>query len=232
MTTQEQYIERLKELVKTEFGHPIATPEDCIALSNAVLDEVGIAIDQESLEQLFLVEGSHLAPRPLMLSSLARYAGFTGWSDFCTTRDVTPSEQRATMPMVRHWGVIALSALAVIIVIISIVALVNGNNGGDEEYRSVDSRFRNVEQEWLARTTERCNELRMYYDTNDAERYNERVEKYADRYEILLQKRVKRDITDYAMRNKITVDNDTIDLTAEIIIENCLNMLQSAKIEE
>ena len=46
MTTQEQYIERLKELVTNEFGRQIMTPEDCMTLSNAVREAVGIAIDK------------------------------------------------------------------------------------------------------------------------------------------------------------------------------------------
>ena len=229
MTTQEQYIERLKELVIAEFGRPILTTDDCIALSNAVLESVGISIEHESLEQLFIAEG-YAAPRPLMLSSLARFLGYTGWSDFCTAGDITPSEDKDALPIVRRWGVIGLTAIAVIIVVISIVALVSsGNSGGDDE--SVDSRFRNVEQLWLSRTEERCNTLRTYYNEREAHRYNQRVDKFIDRYEILLEKKVKNDIKDYAIQNKITVDNDTIDKTAEIIIESCLEMCENIKID-
>lgn len=230
MTTQEQYIERLKELVIAELGRPILTTEDCIALSNAVLESVGISIEPESLEQLFIAEG-YAAPRPLMLSSLARFVGYTGWSDFCTAGDVTPSEDKDALPIVHRWGVIGLTAVAVIIVIISIIALVKSGNGGDESGQSVDSRFRNVEQLWLSRTSERCNTLRSYYNERDAHRYNQRVDKFIDRYEILLEKRVKNDIKDYAIQNKITVDNDTIDKTAEIIIESCLEMCENIKID-
>ena len=229
MTTQEQYIERLKELVTNEFGRQIMTPEDCMTLSNAVREAVGIAIDKESIEELFLSEASHIAPRPFVLTSLARYAGFTGWSDFCTARDVTPSEDRERLPMVRRWGVIALTAAAIIVIIVSIIAMAGGDSVGDG--KSVDSRFRNVEQTWVARTSEHCSSLRVYYDENDADKYNERVDKFIDRYEILLEKSVKTEIKEYAIQNKITVDNDTIDLTADIIIERCLNMLQSTKIK-
>ena len=44
MTTQEQYIERLKELTTAEFGRQILTHDDCIALSNAVLESVGMKV--------------------------------------------------------------------------------------------------------------------------------------------------------------------------------------------
>ncbi|MBR4952606.1 MAG: hypothetical protein IKY56_06415 [Alistipes sp.] len=230
MTTQEQYIERLKELVIAEFGRAILTTDDCIALSNAVLESVGISIEIDALEQLFIAEGYN-APRPLMLSSLARYVGYTGWSDFCTAGDITPSEDKDALPIVRRWGVIGLTAIAVIIVIISIVALVSSGNSNDGNGKMVDSRFRNVEQVWLSRTSERCNTLRAYYNEREASRYNQRVDKFIDRYEIVLEKHVKNDLKDYAIQNKITVDNDTIDQTAEIIIENCLNMCENIKID-
>ena len=230
MTTQEQYIERLKELVIAEFGRAILTTDDCIALSNAVLESVGISIEIDALEQLFIAEGYN-APRPLMLSSLARYVGYTGWSDFCTAGDITPSEDKDALPIVRRWGVIGLTAIAVIIVIISIVALVSSGNSNDGNGKMVDSRFRNVEHVWLSRTSERCNTLRAYYNEREASRYNQRVDKFIDRYEIVLEKHVKNDLKDYAIQNKITVDNDTIDQTAEIIIENCLNMCENIKID-
>ena len=191
---------------------------------------MGISIEIDALEQLFIAEGYN-APRPLMLSSLARYVGYTGWSDFCTAGDITPSEDKDALPIVRRWGVIGLTAIAVIIVIISIVALVSSGNSNDGNGKMVDSRFRNVEQVWLSRTSERCNTLRAYYNEREASRYNQRVDKFIDRYEIVLEKHVKNDLKDYAIQNKITVDNDTIDQTAEIIIENCLNMCENIKID-
>lgn len=231
MTTQEQYIERLKELVVAEFGRNITTTEDCIALSNAVNENVGIVIDIESLEQLFIVENSHSAPRPVMLSSLARYVGFTGWSDFCTARDITPAEDVDRLPIVRRWGVIILTAIAVITVIISAIALISRGADDDEDILQVDSRFRSVETLWVSRTSERCNTLRAYYNENDAERYNGRVDKYIEKYRTALEKRVKNDVEQYAIQNKITVDNATIEETAEIIIEKCVNMCESVKID-
>lgn len=230
MTTQEQYIERLKELVVAEFGHTIQTTEDCIALRNAVLEGVGIDVDTDSLEQLFVTEKMHIAPRPLTLSALARYVGFSSWSDFCTAREVTPSEDRDALPTVRRWGVIILTAIAVLTVFISIIALVSSGNSDEGNDQMVDSRFRNLEQSWLARTTEHCNTLRTYYNSNDSALFNERVDRFMSRYETLLNKRVKSEIEEYAIKNKITVDNDTLDQTAEIIISKCLNMCENVKV--
>lgn len=231
MTTQEQYIQRLKEMVVATFGRNITTTEDCIALSNAVVESVGVEVDIESLEQLFLSDNTHLAPRPVMLSSLARFVGFTGWSDFCTARDITPSEVSPKLPVVRRWGIIALTAAAIITVIISVIALISGGDDTTGEVLAVDSRFRNLETEWVARTIERCNTLRAYYNENEAERYNLRVDKFIEKYRISLEKSVKPDIENYALRHKITVDNATIDETADIIIRKCLGICEDIKIE-
>lgn len=231
MTTQEQYTQRLKELVANEFGRSIATTEDCIALSNAVQECVGIIVDVESLEQLFLDTNSHVAPRPVILSSLARYVGFTGWSDFCTARDITPAEDHDRLPIVRRWGAVILTAVAVIVVLISAIALISRSGESEGEILSVDSRFRTVENEWMAKTMERCNSLRAYYNEHDADRYNRRVDRFIDKYRTALEKRVKSDVENFALRNKITVDNATIDETAEIIIEKCMSLCEEIKIE-
>lgn len=231
MTTQEQYIQRLKELVIATFGRNITTSEDCIALSNAITENVGISVDVESLEQLFLGDNTHLAPRPVMLSSLARYVGFTGWSDFCTARDVTPRETRIKLPVVPRWGVIAATAAAVVVLIISICALVGGGDDTEGEVWVVDSRFRNLESMWVSRTIESCNTLRAYYNVNEPERYNNRVDRFIDKYRESLEKSVKADVENFALRHKITVDNATIDETAEIIINKCISLCEDIKIE-
>jgi hypothetical protein len=231
MTTQEQYIQRLKEMVVAAFGRNITTSQDCIALSNAVAESVGVEVDIESLEQLFLSDNTHLTPRPVMLSSLARFVGFTGWSDFCTARDITPSEVSPKLPVVRRWGVIALTAAAILVVIISAIALISGGDDTEGEHLVVDSRFRNLESEWIARTLEHCNTMRAYYNENDSERYNSRIDKFIEKYRTSLEKSVKSDIENYALRHKITVDNATIDETADIIIYKCLDLCEDIKIK-
>ncbi|MBR5132874.1 MAG: hypothetical protein IKV29_02070 [Alistipes sp.] len=231
MTTQEQYIRRLKQVVTTKFGRTISTSDDCIALANAVAESVGVVVDNESLEQLFLDEQSHVAPRPVVLTTLSRYVGFTGWGEFCTARDITPAEERYKLPIVRRWGAIALSALALIAVIVTIFSLVGSGDDVEGEVLIVDNRFRNLESQWVARTLERCNTLRAYYNENEPERYNRRVDSFISKYRDQLEKSVKSDIENYALHNKITVDNATIDQTAEIIIEKCLALCEDIKIE-
>lgn len=229
MTTQEQYVERLKEMVVVEFGRPIATTEDCVALSDAVLECVGVGVDIESLEQLFIL--NTITPRPLILSSLARYVGFTGWSDFCTARDVIPADDRDKLPVVRRWGIIILTALAVVVVLVSAIMLISRDGGDTDDALVVDSRFRNIEAKWLASTSERCNTLRTFYNEDQPQRFNDGVDRYIVKYSEFLTKSVKSDVESYVVQYKITVDNDTIDQTTEIIIEKCLKMVEDIKID-
>lgn len=229
MTTQEQYVERLKEMVVVEFGRPITTTEDCVALSDAVLECVGVGVDIESLEQLFIL--NTITPRPLILSSLARYVGFTGWSDFCTARDVIPADDRDKLPVVRRWGIIILTALAVVVVLVSAIMLISRGGGDADDALAVDSRFRNIEAKWLASTSERCNTLRTFYNEDQPQRFNDGVDRYIVKYSEFLTKSVKSDVESYVVQYKITVDNDTIDQTTEIIIEKCLKMVEDIKID-
>ena len=42
---------------------------------------------------------------------------------------------------------------------------------------------------------------------------------------------MKPDVENFVLKYKITVDNDTIDQTTEIIIERCLKMVDDIKID-
>ena len=53
MTTQEQYIERLRELVEAKFGRTITTMEDCEELSVAVGETTNIRLDSRAFIPLF-----------------------------------------------------------------------------------------------------------------------------------------------------------------------------------
>lgn len=87
MTTQQQYIERLKGMVVAEFGRGIATTEDCAALSRAVAEAIDMHLDANDYAKLFIPQ-SNIAPRPVTLSALTRYVGYESWSSFCSSSDV------------------------------------------------------------------------------------------------------------------------------------------------
>ena len=228
MTTQEQYIERLKELTTTKFGRVIAGVEEYTALAEAVAEATGIQLDVPSLKHLFTHTSYAISPRPTTLSALARYVGYGGWTDFCTSRDVLPAEDEEKIPIVRRWGMIAGAVLAAVTLIISIAVIIihreEPMTEAEKLYSAVDERFHGVKNRWTAATTEHCNEMRTYYDESDMASYRKIVAERNDEFMVNLYAEIGEDITLYAVEHNITVDNATIDRTADAIAALCQSM--------
>ncbi len=232
MTTQEQYIERLKELVIVKYGRQIASAEECEALVEAVAEKTRVSLSANTLEQIFVVSDSKFMPRPHVLSTLARYAGYAGWSDFCTSSDVLPTNDRDNLATPRHWGVIILTVAALAIVIITAIVLLRGSNDNKTSsnratthVESIDSRFTQVKSEWIASTTEHCLAVREY-EGMDIEAYRAHVEKVNSEYVSLMEEGIRRDLVLYAAAHNITVDDATIERTARAIAEICSTMCE------
>lgn len=230
MTTQEQYIERLKEMVATKFGQPITDVEGCRALMEAINEAVERPkISAAALELLYLPRMGKDAPRPTTLSTLAKYVGYGSWSDFCTADDITPADDSDIIARPRHWGVIILTCIAVAVVIITAVVLLRGDNDSPKRAEAtptankIDSRFMPVAEEWFACTTEHCLTVREY-EQLDAESYAAHVEKVNAEYITLMDEGIRRDLTRYAAAHNITVDDNTLSRTAELISEQCRNI--------
>ena len=230
MTTQEQYIERLKEMVAAKFGQPITDVEGCRALMEAINEAVERPkISAAALELLYLPRLGKDAPRPTTLSALAKYVGYGSWSDFCTADDITPADDSDIIARPRHWGVIILTCIAVVVVIITAVVLLRGDNDTKEEgaiqptVEKIDSRFVAVAEEWFASTTEHCLTIREY-EQLDAASYAAHVEKVNAEYIALMDEGIRRDLIRYAAAHNITVDDATLSRTAEQISAQCRNI--------
>ena len=228
MTTQEQYIERLKEMTATKFGRPVVTAEEYGALSDAVFEEIGIRVDVPAIKHLYTHTSYAISPRPTTLSALARYVGYGSWSDFCTARDVQPADDQEQIPVVRRWGVIAGFALAAVATVVCITVLLipreKEMTEAEARYAAVDERFNAVLSTWAAITTEHCNELRGFYDKNNISNYHAHVMESNAEFSNNLSERIGEDITIYAVEHNITVDNATIDRTADAIAVICTSM--------
>lgn len=230
MTTQEQYIERLKEMVATKFGQPITDVEGCRALMEAINEAVERPkISAAALELLYLPRMGKDAPRPATLSALAKYMGYGSWSDFCTADDITPADDSDIIVRPRRWGVIILTGIAIAVVIITATILLRGDNNTEGKSISkpaveqIDSRFMSVAEEWFAGTTEHCLTVREY-EQLDTESYAAHVEKVNAEYIALMDEGIRRDLIRYAAAHNITVDDATLSRTAELISEQCRNI--------
>lgn len=217
MTTQEQYIARLKEFVEAKFGQRITTLEDCDALSEAVGEVTNIKLDSRAFMPIFAHDARGVAPRPVTLSTLARYLGYNSWSEFCTSSDVKPAEDTDIIPTVRRWGVILLTALAIVVVIIAIIFLVRSGNNQKVDNRHL-SIVESVEQHWVARTEEECLAIRTYKSDST---YLDMLDAFALEYEEVLDSDVERDIRESLNSRNIDLTEQSIAAYADTIANRC-----------
>lgn len=222
MTTQEQYVARLKEFVEAKFGRSITSLEDCDALSEAVGEATNIKLDSRAFMPIFVHDSRAVAPRPVTLSTLARYLGYNSWSEFCTSSNVLPAEDTDVIPVVRRWGVIILTALAIVVVAGAIIFLIRAV---DSDRSKVDNRHlevvERVEQRWVARTMEECNAMRAYKSDST---YVDMLDAFALEYNELLDVEVLRDIRDAVDGEGISISDENIAAHADTIANRCRAM--------
>lgn len=227
MTTQEQYIARLKEMVTAKFGREVVTKEDYTALAEAVREVTDGTIDERSIELIFGSKSRSIAPRPVTLSTLARYVGFNGWSDFCSSRNVIPADDTDVIPVTRRWGVILLTIAAILVVVSSALYLLlytptHTSSPTSESITPLrQCLFASVDDKWRAIATEECIDMRTY---SSAENYTERVEELIARSTATLELGVATDIANLATDEGIEVNSEAIEEYKSEIIERCLNI--------
>ena len=228
MTTQQQYIERLKDMVVREFGRSIATLEDCVALRRAVEESTDILLDANDYATLFFPK-SNIAPRPVILSALTRYVGYESWSSFCSSSDVLPAEDQDFIPTPRRWGVFILTVVAILVVIITAVVLLNDGSDDDaNKSKDVDFVVESVEDRWLARTLEECNALRAYADEVD---YSERIDSLLNEYSTTLYEEIVVELSASLKEHNITISDEELASYAEVIMAECYTMCETLHYE-
>ena len=223
MTTQQQYIERLKDMVTQKFGRSIDTMEVCALLSEAVREATDMQLDANDYARLFMPK-ANIAPRPVTLSALTRYVGYDSWSTFCTSSDVLPAEDRDIIPTPRRWGVFILTFMAIVIVFVTAVVLLNGGKEKVVALEYTDIVVARVEERWLARTLEECNALRAYADE---ENYTERIDTFMNEYCTTLYDEISSELIAMFERYNITLAGDSVATYAETIMVECYTMCET-----
>ena len=228
MTTQQQYIERLKDMVTQKFGRSIDTMEVCALLSEAVREATDMQLDANDYARLFMPK-ANIAPRPVTLSALTRYVGYDSWSTFCTSSDVLPAEDRDIIPTPRRWGVFILTFMAIVIVFVTAVVLLNGGKEKVVALEDTDIVVARVEERWLARTLEECNALRAYADE---ENYTERIDTFMNEYCTTLYDEISSELIAMFERYNITLAGESVATYAETIMVECYTMCETLYVEE
>lgn len=227
MTTQQQYIERLKGMVVLKFGRGIATAEDCVALSEAVAEVTDMHLDANDYARLFMPK-SNIAPRPVTLSALTRYVGYDSWSTFCSSSEVRPAEDSDIIPTPRRWGVFILTIVAIIVVVVTAIALLNGGKDDVVVVENADVVVAMVEERWLARTIEECNALRAYADEQN---YSERINAFMAEYCTTLYDEISSHIISDMQRHSISLTDDEVASYANSIVVQCCTMCETLRME-
>lgn len=80
---RKRHIENLKREIELKFGRTIESAADFDMLSIAIQQTTSETISPSTLKRIFGYVKSDAAPSATTLSILSRYAGYTGWSDFC-----------------------------------------------------------------------------------------------------------------------------------------------------
>lgn len=227
MTTQEQYIERLKGMVEIKFGRGVATAEDCKALKEAVVELTDISLDCASYESLYL-SGSGTPIRPLILTALARYVGYESWSSFCSSADVKPAEDSDIIPTPRYWGVVILTVLAIVIVAVTAFLLLDDGGKSEATSAQLSEVVASVESRWIARTVEECNTIRAYaWDEN----YAELVDIFIEEYRASLVENISKELAGNFEQRNIDVSDDKLSSNAEQIALSCMAMCEALETE-
>ena len=227
MTTQQQYIERLKDMVTQKFGRGIATAEDCVALSEAVAEVTDMHLDANDYAKLFIPQ-SNIAPRPVTLSALTRYVGYDSWSTFCSSSEVRPAEDSDIIPTPRRWGVFILTIVAIIVVVVTAIALLDGGKDDVVVVENADVVVAMVEERWLARTLEECNALRAYADEQN---YSERIDAFMAEYCTTLYDEISSHIISDMQRHSISLTDDEVASYANPIVVQCCTMCETLRME-
>lgn len=227
MTTQQQYIERLKGMVVLKFGRGIATAEDCVALSEAVAEVTDMHLDANDYAKLFIPQ-SNIAPRPVTLSALTRYVGYESWSTFCSSSEVRPAEDSDVIPTPRRWGVFILTIVAIIVVVVTAIALLDGGKDDVVVVENADVVVAMVEERWLARTIEECNALRAYADEQN---YSERIDAFMAEYCTTLYDEISSHIISDMQRHSISLTDDEVASYANSIVVQCCTMCETLRME-
>lgn len=88
---ENEKIERLRERVEKTLGTRMSTPRDFELLSESVFRHTGVLMSTTTLKRLWGYINETVTPRHSTLDTLARYAGWSGWDNFC--RDESPEDE-------------------------------------------------------------------------------------------------------------------------------------------
>ena len=165
MKTEQQHIEDLKRAVAKRFARTLDAPTDYDALALDIASITGESVSVSTLKRLFGYDKHSTTPRPSTLSTLSRYVGYTGWSDFCGREEmgVEPSPKRAKLA--RKGLYIAILAMVIAVVIIGIlISAEPGDTANTEPTEPLPTKTtaEDIRNKWTQLSVQKCDSIRTY----------------------------------------------------------------------
>ena len=168
MEKEEIYIDKLKEAVAETFGRTLDSPNDFDLLSIQIRNKTTDIISPSTLKRLFGYIQPSTIPRTSTLSSLARYVGYKGWSDFCQIQNTSIPTLEPQKKKYIYRRVIWRSILVIAIASLIYIAI---NQKSDELPHSTESGqsiatsqsvYEQILDDCLLHTKAKCDSLREY----------------------------------------------------------------------
>lgn len=170
-------VERLKSEVLQRFGRTLDAPTDYDALSLDILKKCGEQVSASTLKRLYGYNKQTTTPRPSTLSTLARYAGYTGWSHFCNESDCNPV--RNSRKWLWWWlaGVLLLLGVAGVLWVIRPGAKPLAEQVS-ESVSTPEYPYDTIRRKWVGLTLHKCDSIRQYRSTRDVFAYAELIDEF------------------------------------------------------
>lgn len=186
-----QYIELLKGEVLRRFGRTLDAPTDYDLLSLDVSEVTGDSLSVSTLKRLYGYDKRSTMPRPSTLSTLSRYVGYAGWSDFCAQQvDVQPPITPADAYNSRKrivWVAVVLVVMVGAVVAYTLrptsekplsqkaVPSVEQTLSAEE---IIERDIEQIRQAWLDDAARKCDSIRRYRAEMDVEAYSKVVDNF------------------------------------------------------
>lgn len=167
-------IDALKDTVVETFGRTLDAPTDFDALSSEIQNKTGETISPSTLKRLYGYIKPATTPRPSTLSTLARYAGFAGWSDFCDARSVQiggPKKQNRYRTL-WYYVLVGVGICGLIIFILRFAGMAS------TEPETPEQKVERIKLRCAAFAKERCDSMRNLRNGMNIITYKETVDDF------------------------------------------------------
>ena len=163
-------IRHLKNAVCLKFGHTVESSSDFNALSLSIMEATAESVSPSTLKRVFGYVKYDADPSITTLSILARYVGYSGWSDF-----LDGGKSNSATRQFPRWITLLLTSAVIISAIIAAVIISNRSDKDDES--SAQTVYDTILETCLDEAEARCDEVVGKYGKMNITDYFDYVQK-------------------------------------------------------